>query len=62
MLSILVLLLNIGQYFKNINTFLLRRLKEITDLRILISFGLIARDELHYFILYYTKKENIVGT
>ena len=63
MLSILVLLLNLAQYFKKILIcFSLICLKEIIALRILISFNLIARGELHNFILYYMKKENIVGT
>ena len=62
MLSILVLLLNIEQYLKILICFSLIRLKEIIALRILTSFGITARGELHNFILHYTKKENVVGT
>ena len=42
--------------------FSLISLKEITTYRILTSFGLTARAELHNFILYNMKKENVFGT
>ena len=56
MLSILVLLLNIEQYFKNMFLFnMFQRDHQFKDPH--ISFDLIARDELNNFILLYEEEK-----